>query len=147
MIDMNKRSLNIVGISIVTSTEEAMKENTLGKLWGNFMQNPIKEKLGTLEQNEIFAVYSDYESDYTGKYKATIGYAVADPNNIPEGLTLTTLPAGHYKSFYPNSPQPMDVFATWQEIWAKDQELNRAYIADFEVYGENSVTIYVGVKS
>jgi predicted transcriptional regulator YdeE len=40
----------------------------------------------------------------------------------------------------------VDIIATWQEIWAKERELNRSYIADFEVYDEKDVTIYIGVK-
>lgn len=48
---------------------------------------------------------------------------------------------------------PNAVMETWKEIWTKDNELNRKYTADFEVYGEKSqngenseVDIYIATE-
>jgi predicted transcriptional regulator YdeE len=49
---------------------------------------------------------------------------------------------------------PKAVVDTWATIWEKDNELNRKYAYDFEVYGEKSqrgsaseVDIYLSIKS
>ncbi|MCO7317717.1 effector binding domain-containing protein, partial [Riemerella anatipestifer] len=48
---------------------------------------------------------------------------------------------------------PNAVINTWIDIWNRDEELNRKYTYDFEVYGENSqkgqdseVEIYIATK-
>lgn len=33
---------------------------------------------------------------------------------------------------------PGAVVETWEEIWENDDNLNRKYTSDFEVYGKNS---------
>src|SRR4051812_2286164 len=116
MVEVGKKDIHIIGLSIITSNDVAHHE--LGALWGRFLTSPIEEKLGKLESPDLFAVYSDYENGYQGKYRATIGYAVSDPNNIPEGLSMVTLPAGQYKVYQAKSPAPEDIVAAWQSIWA-----------------------------
>jgi len=77
--------IKIIGISTVTSNEAAFNQGTIGKLWDEFLKIPIKEKLADISSSSIFAVYSDYENGYNGKYKLTIGYAVRDFNKIQIG--------------------------------------------------------------
>jgi len=101
----------------------------------------------------VETIYTDFESDYTGKYTAIIGHKVATLDAIPIGMVSKTIPSGKYQSFIAKGTMPAAVGITWQQIWAKGKTLNRAYQADFEIYGakaqngDNSlVNIYVGVR-
>lgn len=137
--------IHIVGISTITSNEEAFKQNTIGKLWEEFLKKPLKEKLNNLTSANIYAVYSDYENKHHGKYKITIGYAVASINNIPHDLSAITIPAGEYKQFNPKNPTPTDIIETWNEIWNSNKEiLPRNYVADFEEYSDTGAKILIG---
>lgn len=62
-------------------------------------------------------------------------------------------PAQNFKKFVVKGSMPQAVMTTWSEIWQQDQELQRAYTYDVEVYGENAqkgddseVDIYISVK-
>lgn len=139
------KSIKIAGISTVTSNEAAFNQNTIGKLWGEFLAAPIREKLSNLSSSSIFAVYSDYESGYEGKYKITIGYAVNDNGKLPDGLTAVTIPSGNYKIFKSKSNAPEDIIDTWKMIWQMDPKV---FQPDFEIMFEeykedNEVLIYV----
>jgi len=137
----------IAGISKVTSNEAAMTDNEIGKFWDMFSKAPIKEKLQNIISPSVFAVYSDYENGHQGKYKLTIGYAVKDPNHIPDDLSAVTIPAGNYKGYKAKSLSPEDIVAVWQTIWATDvNALNRNYVADFEEYRANEVVISIGYE-
>lgn len=140
-------AIYIVGISTITSNEEAFKSNTIGKLWDEFAKSPIKEKLDTLSSNNVYAVYSDYENDHTGKYKITIGYAINETKNIPSQYSVMTIPSGKYQQFKPKSLSTEHLVETWQTIWKTNPELlQRNYKADFEEYNDKDVSIYIGVK-
>lgn len=145
MLTVGEEVMHVAGFSIVTSTAVAMAHNEIGQLWEKFADRPIKEQLGELASPSVFAVYSDYENGFIGKYRVTVGYAVRDITNIPAGLTVVTVPTGSYRSFPVKTHMPEDIVATWQTIWATDpQALPRNFIADVEEYRESDVVIYIG---
>lgn len=140
-----KKPLHIVGVSTITSNELAQTENSIGKLWAHFLNINIKEMLESLASPSIFSVYSHYENDYHGKYTVTIGYAVPDISNIPRGLSIVIIPAGNYKKFESQNNSPEAIVDVWKTIWSTDpNELHRNFIADFEEYHADDVSIYVG---
>jgi predicted transcriptional regulator YdeE len=140
--------IHIVGISKITSNEAAQNENEIGKLWDVFLKTPIKEKLKDIISDSIFAVYSNYENGHKGKYLITIGYSVKDPNNLFEGLTAVTVPAGNYKEYKAKSPSVEDIVAEWQAIWASDSNVfHRSFVADFEEYKGSEVVINIGMAN
>jgi predicted transcriptional regulator YdeE len=140
------KAIKIVGISTVTSNEAAFSHNTIGKHWGEFLKIPIKDQLTDLASSSIFAVYSDYENGYNGKYKLTLGYAVQDTQTIPKGLTTVTIPAGEYKSFKSKSRAPEDIVETWKTIWKIDSKVFQPnFVTTFEEYKDtNEVIIQLG---
>lgn len=129
-------TLKILGISVRTTNENAQAAHDLGLLWQRFhyedMAGKIPHKLG----NEIYAVYTDYESDYTGKYTTLIGFRVDSLETIPEGLTGREFDGGTYRKFVAKGSMPDAIVETWKKIWSEDKQLNRRYTADFEVYGD-----------
>ncbi len=80
------KALKIVGIETRTSNENAVAIEDLGKLWAQFFGEKIASKIPNKISDNIYAVYTDYESDYQGKYTTIIGCEVENLDKIPEGL-------------------------------------------------------------
>lgn len=139
-------AIKIVGISTVTSNEAAFTQNTIGKLWDEFLKMSIKENLTDITSSSIFAVYSDYEDGYNGKYRITIGYAISNINKIPNDLTIATISAGKYRSFQSKSNAPEDIINTWKMIWQIDSNTFQPnFVTTFEEYKDNNeVIIHIG---
>lgn len=125
---------HIVGISVRTSNHgEAVKD--IEGLWGRFWGKDIRNKVPNKTSEDIYAVYTNYESDYNGAYTMIIGMPVSSLDNIPEGFEGITIAKAHYKKFVSKGKMPEAVVKTWMKIWQADKELNRAYKADFTVHG------------
>jgi predicted transcriptional regulator YdeE len=105
---------------------------------GTFFAEQIGAKIPEKVSEEIYSIYTDYESDYTGEYTCLIGYQVDSISNVVEGLVAREFAGGRYRKFEAKGKMPEAVVQTWQEIWAKDAELQRKYTADFEVYSSKS---------
>ena len=131
-------SFKIIGIGINTTNKDGKSGDDLNKLWEQFYTENISEKITNKIGHEVYSVYTDYESDYTGNYKVVIGLKVDSLDRIPNGLIGMEIKGGKYLKCIAKGRMPNAVLETWQKIWVKDKELNRSYSADFEVYGENS---------
>ncbi|WP_057937047.1 GyrI-like domain-containing protein [Algoriphagus resistens] len=143
----------IIGIALRTSNANNKASEDLGALWERFFVEQIGEKISGKVSEEIFAIYTDYETDYTGEYTCLIGYEVNNLNKIAEGLVGREFDGGKYNKFVAKGIMPEAVVNSWKEIWAKDGELNRKYSADFEIYGPkcqlgdaSEVEIFIAVK-
>jgi predicted transcriptional regulator YdeE len=131
-------SFKIVGISVRTTNQEGRSANDLMELWQRFYSENISSKISNKTDNNIYSVYTDYESDYTAGYTALIGHKVSSIDIIPEELASREFKGGNYFVFEAKGKIPAAVVNKWQEIWDNNEELNRSYTADFEVYGEKS---------
>lgn len=131
-------NFKIIGIETETINENGKSAEDLGKLWEQFYSENVPSKTPNKISNEIYSIYTDYESDYKGKYKAIIGQKVSSFDRVPNELIAREFSGGKYRKFVAKGQMPNAVVKAWQEIWAKDNELNRKYTADFEVYRENS---------
>lgn len=146
-------NFKIIGISVKTTNQNNQAATDLGQLWARFYSEEIFHKIPNKESEEVYAVYTDYESDFTGKYTTIIGQRVSTLANIPEGLIGKEIKNDKLTKYMAKGEMPGAVINTWKEIWANDQTLGRAYEADFEVYGSKSqngpdseVEIYIGVN-
>ena len=128
----------------------------IGQTWGLFMRNNPAQLLPNRVSEEIYAVYTDYESDHTGDYTFLLGYKVSSVDHLSDGLTASRIPAGEYAVFTSETgPARQVVPALWQKIWRlnhDDLQGTRAYQADFEVYdqraanpNEAQITIFLGI--
>lgn len=122
-----------IGARISNAGDSAGKE--VEALWGKFWGDDIRSKVPNSISDDIYAVYTDYESDHTGAYNLIIGLSVSSTNDIPKGFTSVVIEADVYKKYISKGKMPEAVLNTWFEIWA-DKDLNRAYRADFTVHGE-----------
>jgi len=128
----------IIGISTRTTNANNKAANDLGKLWGSFFSEDLINKIPNKLSSDIFAIYTDYKSDFTEEYTAIIGIPVSNLSDIPEGLIGREFPSETFKIFTAKGEMPMAVGKEWNEIWEKDAILNRKYTYDFEVYGPKS---------
>jgi predicted transcriptional regulator YdeE len=138
------------GISVHTTNQGGQAGNDIGALWGRFMSDNILNKIVDRLSDEVYCIYTDYESDYTGAYTAVLGCKVSSLDNIPKGLISLTVPQSDYAKYIAKGRLPDCVGEAWQQIWASN--VDRTYIADFDVWGPKAcnpedaeVEIYVGV--
>lgn len=149
----NIESFKIIGIETKTTNQNGKASEDLGKLWEQFFTLNVPSKIVNKESDDIYAIYTDYESDYTGEYTCVIGMKVNSLEQVPNDLIGREFQNGKYQRFTAKGEMPNAVVKAWKEIWSKDKELNRKYTADFEVYGESSqngenseVEIFIAIK-
>lgn len=144
----------IIGIStrtINTNGQSAIDIETLWqKFWGEEIQNHIPNKIN----NDIYAVYTEYESDFTGEYTTIIGLPVSSLEDIPIDMVGINIETNNYQKIVSKGKMPEAIGNTWLEIWAdKELDSKRAYKADFSIHGEKyyegdnaEVVTYLSVK-
>jgi len=126
----------IVGISVRVTNGHDDAIKLIEGLWGRFWAEDIKNKVPNKLSDEIYAVYTNYVSDYTEEYTMIIGMPVSTLDDIPEGYEGITIEKATYKKYVSKGKMPEAVVKTWMEIWQNDKTLNRAYKADFTVHGK-----------
>lgn len=140
-------SFKVIGISVETTNENGKAIEDLGALWQKFFHQNVSEKVPNKLSEDVYSLYTDYETDYTGKYTAIIGLRVSSLKSIPEGMIGREFNGGVYKKFITASEESDAVVDVWKEVWAKDKELNRQYTVDFEVHKKDlPAEVYIAVK-
>lgn len=138
----------IIGIATRTTNKDNKSKEDLGKLWERFFAENIVENIPNKSSNEILSIYTDYKSDFTDEYTAIIGLKVSTLDEIPNGMIGREFKADNFQKFIAKGEMPKAVLDTWIDIWQRNNELNRKYNYDFEVYGENSeVEIYLSINN
>ncbi len=140
----------IVGIELRTTNSGGQAMQDIGALWGRFMEEQVANKIQHKASDNIFCLYTDYETDHTGFYTAIIGCEVSEVEGN-EGLSIVHIPASKYQVHQLSGKFPEKVYAAWQQIWKNST--NRLYTVDYDLYkpGANSfdemeVEIFVAVK-
>lgn len=141
----------IVGISVRTNNSNNQAKRDISRLWGQFILDNHIDTIPNKISNDIYCLYTDYESDHTGDYTTILGCIVSHCDNIPEDMMTKEIPMGNYMKFTSEGKLPESVAQTWDFIW--NSNFDRTYIADFEVYGIASqnpdnaiVTTYLSIK-
>lgn len=120
---------NIYGKKVRTNNQNT---HVILNLWSEFSQLEVKD--------DIYAVYNNYASDFTGDYDLHIG---TEKNYTNE--STVTIPAGNYHVIDIDPTIEHAVYRAWEAIWKSD--IQRAYTTDFEFYGKDGrVKIYLSVK-
>jgi predicted transcriptional regulator YdeE len=146
-----EQPLRIMGISIITTNQDGKAIMEIGNLWKKFYQEEIPLKIPDRIGEEVYSVYTDYEGDHEKPYKVLIGCQVTAETPTVQSLDAVLIPVGQYEKFTAKGNLTQGaVGKTWYNIW--NSNLNRAFKADFEVYGEKSVDttdgevdIFVGI--
>ncbi|MEM9983117.1 MAG: GyrI-like domain-containing protein, partial [Bacteroidota bacterium] len=109
----------------------------IGALWNEFLTTNVLARIPNRTDDTVYSLYTDYEGDHTQPYTVVLGCQVTQTNEIPEGMVARSFGGGEYvKMSTRGDLQEGTVVQQWQKIWAMD--LNRAYTADFEVFGEKA---------
>lgn len=146
-------SFKVIGISINTTNQNNKSAEDISNLWQRFYSENIQDQIPNKTSSDVYSIYTDYETDYTGKYTSIIGVKVNSLDEIPDGFIGWEFRGGTYRKLVAKGEMPNAVIETWAKIWKKDSELKRKYTSDFEVYsdrsqrGDNSeVDIYIAVE-
>lgn len=101
-------------------------------LWEEFLRLDLK--------GDVYAVYSNYTSDFTEDYDLHIGTEEELTNE-----SSVKIPAGDYYVIEVDPTVPNAVYNAWIDIWQSD--LKRAYTIDFEFYAKDgSVKIFLSIE-
>ncbi len=144
--------LKIVGIEVRTQNAPGKAEQDIPALWGRFMAENISAQLPNKISEDIYCVYCEYEGDHLAPYTTVIGYSVPKDVELPTNFKTITIPASNYSIVKAEGDLTATaVFDAWTTIWKND--LNRTYMADFEVYGKEAtnpkdgkIDIFVGIN-
>ena len=146
--------IKLIGLALPSKTtnENGQSNIDCGNLWQKFEQGGYYLKIPAKTDDRIYAVYHDYEGDYTQPFSYFIGCEVNSGTKIPDGLNELVIPKGTYQKAIAKGKMPGCIADTWKEIW--DSDLTRTYRSDFEVYGERSqnwndaeVDIFISVEN
>ncbi|MBZ2164546.1 GyrI-like domain-containing protein [Methanobacterium spitsbergense] len=147
----SKKPFQVIGIEIRTSNEQAMED--IPSLWEKFYTKDIKKNIPNRLDNNVLAIYTNYEGNFTKPYTYILGCAVNSLSDIPDGMIGKSISSAKYEIFTAKGKMPDKIVEVWQYIWSPEIDVKRSYVTDFEVYGdkyndlENSeVEIYIGVK-
>ena len=154
MENMDIKPFSLIGIQTRTNTN-GISQLILDMqgLWGKFISENIAGKISDKIDNTIYAVYTDYEGDFTKPYNAFIGCRVQKLDSIPHGLIARSFSGGLYTKLIAKG-NLLDgiIYDKWKHIFSLN--LNRKYDADFEVYGEKAtnfldaeVEVLIGVHA
>lgn len=137
---MNKVKIEpfmIIGIWVRTTNENNQASNEIAGLWGKFMGQNVLEAIPNKIDNTIYSIYTDYESDHTKPYTAILGCKVLTLNSIPDEMIGKSFDGGNYVKLSAKGDLMKGLIVNkWTEIWEMD--LDRAFTADFEVFGEKA---------
>lgn len=143
-------AFDVIGISAVIKDRDTASE-VINGLWETFFKDSIGQQIDTRVDDVIYAVYSDYEGDYTKPYRITIGYKVENADIASDQLHHVKVQTDDYAMMSAAGEQPKALIETWEAIWQSD--LERSYKTDFEVYGKrffeegvHEVLVAVGVE-
>ena len=101
--------------------------------WTEFLQKNAAAKIRNRALPPVmYAVYSDYESDWRGEYSYLLGCGVTRAGSVPEGMEVRKIPAQTYAVFTAKGQMPDEILAVWSMVWLSG--LPRTYTFDFEVY-------------
>jgi predicted transcriptional regulator YdeE len=144
----------IIGISVRTTNENGQATKDIPFLWNKFFAENISEKVVNKISDDLYCVYTHYEKDHTKPYTTILGYKVKTDEPLPEGLVERTIESNNYKVFSAKGKASEGfVYEEWKKIWDLNDELNRSFTSDFEIYGPISqnpknaeVEIYIAVN-
>ena len=126
----------LIGIDVRTTNANNQAAEDIGALWQRFMSENTLAKIPNKVDTTIYAIYTDYEGDHNQPYTTLIGCSVESLDEIPDGMVGKVVDGGAYVKSSAKGDVTKIVAEEWMKIWGTT--LNRAYTADFEVYGEKA---------
>jgi len=139
----------VSGIEVRTTNENGQAGKDIGDLWTRFVSEGVQHKIPGKLSEDVYCIYTDYETDHTGWYTAVIGCRVSEPE-IDTVWFTALVPAGTFRVYQPMGKFPDCVADTWMQIW--QDGVTRNYLADYDLYKagaksfeETETEIHLGV--
>ncbi len=128
------------------------RPRTFRAMWNTFLTQNLAAQIPNTVDDTVYCVYTDYDGDHTQPYTVLLGCRVVHTDDVPSGMTVKSIAGGTYQRFSAKGNLAEGiVIRTWYDIW--NSHLDRAYTADFEVFGEKArnpedaqVEIYIAVQ-
>lgn len=134
---MEVQTFTVVGISVRTTNENGQSGKDIPALWEKFMKEGIAAQIPNKVDNTVYCIYTEYEKDYTLPYTTILGCKVYAVEELPEGMKACRIETADYKQYTAKGDiWQGSVYNEWVGIW--NGGLQRAYTADFEVYGSRA---------
>ncbi len=156
---LEQPEFSVIGIQVRTSNaKEVTGGGAIPKQWERFFKEGIADKIPNKVDSAVYAVYTNYASDYNGEYDFIIGMKVSSVSDVPPGMATKKVPKGRYAIVTSaTGPVSQVVPQAWQRVYSLDDNKQlggaRAYKADFELYDQRSqnpqdsqVDLYIGLK-
>ena len=153
MQEVKIKPFKVIGISVRTTNENGQAAKEIPELWQRFMSENLISKIPNKVNDEIYSLYTEYESDHTKPYTAILGCKVEQLDIVPKGMVGNSFEGGNYVKTSTKGDLLQGLIVNQ---WAKIFEMNleRTFAVDFEVFGEKAqkpsdaeVDFYVGVKN
>ena len=119
-----------IGLELRTNNEECSYAMPLHK--EKFFNDNIPAKIPNRIDDNILALYTDYEGDYSKPYSWILGCEVSNLDEIPEGLVGKVIPESKYAVFTTQGEFPQGLITAWGVVWQSN--ISRSYTTDFELY-------------
>jgi len=139
-----------IGIELSTNIERAEEE--IAAHWEKFIALNLQDSIPNSVDSEILGLYTDYRGAIKENFSFIIGCRVENFDMVPEGMVAKTIPAATYAVFTAKGKFPDALLETWQFV-LEDEELERNFLADFEVYGEKfndpehpEMELWIGIR-
>ncbi|MGB3851991.1 MAG: WYL domain-containing protein [Tunicatimonas sp.] len=127
-----------VGISVRTTNQNGQAARDIAALWKRFLGENLAAQIPNKTSEAIYSVYTDYAGDHTQPYTVLLGCCVSTTNEVPDGMVAKHFSGGAYQSSVAKGDLSEGiVYQAWADVWSSN--LDRAYTADFEVYGEKAL--------
>ncbi|MBU0695260.1 MAG: effector binding domain-containing protein [Bacteroidetes bacterium] len=138
MKKIEQAAFKLIGLKLnhKTTNEGGQSGIDCGNLWQKFETENFVANIPDKLSEEIYAVYYEYEGDYTKPFSYFIGCKVKIDAEVPQGMDHLIIPSGNFTKVLSKGIMPDCVANSWKDIWNSD--IDRAYNYDFEVYDERS---------
>lgn len=141
----------VAGISVRTTNQNSQSEKDIAGLWDKFMSEDVMAQIAGRVSDEIYCLYTNYETDHTGPYTAVLGCRVNSPEMVADNFATIAIPKGYYHVYHLSGEFPENVGKAWQHIWKSAG--SRCYTVDFDLYNaeaaesfkETEAKIYLAV--
>ncbi|ADV81162.1 GyrI-like domain-containing protein [Terriglobus saanensis] len=144
-------AFTVIGSFVRTTNAVEMsgKDGKIGPLWNQFMHGGAEAIPGAIEQETIYAVYTNYESDETGAYDLILGKSVQPEQQVPAKMKAIPIPAARYLVFSSGTSSPDAIKAAWMKVYqyfAHHPDQRRAFTYDFEQHSSAGAKIFIAIK-
>ena len=138
MVIIKLSDFKLIGLKLNKKTTNSGGNSNIdcGNLWQKFEKGDFAGRISNKIGDEVYAVYYDYEGDYTKPFSYFIGCRVKINSVLSPGMDTLIIPEQSYTKFIAKGEMPGCISNSWKDIW--DSKIRRAYKYDFEVYDERS---------